>query len=274
MREIFSSRLKKLREEKGYSMAALAKEIDATGVSIGYYERGERVPDIETLKKICDFFGVSADYLLGISDNPSTNEATKELCQTLGLSEKTISFLKGEYSSFEKIYTEEIYKGNEELKAAKEADPSLYEYELERANKEPIDVLKNVINKLAELHIDDVLSSFNDYLTSFVVLLDDYFKLIDEENDTIVFIGDHEKSGRIFIKSHETSAELIDDKAKYNERVILLKDILISETIQNITTSLTNKKNEVMESVYRKKNMYKDNGKLHVLYLSKEENDE
>lgn len=32
---------------------------------IGRYERGERIPDINTLANICDVFDVSADYLIG-----------------------------------------------------------------------------------------------------------------------------------------------------------------------------------------------------------------
>lgn len=33
-----------------------------------YWETGKREPNISTLIKICEYFNVSADYLLGLSD--------------------------------------------------------------------------------------------------------------------------------------------------------------------------------------------------------------
>ena len=65
---IFAERLKELREEKGLSYSQLAKEIGVSYVSIGRWERNLRVPNIIDLKKIAEFFGVSADYLIGLSE--------------------------------------------------------------------------------------------------------------------------------------------------------------------------------------------------------------
>lgn len=77
-RKIFYTRLKELREENNMSCAALATRIGVTGASLGYYERGERVPDIETTQKLCEVFGVTSDYLLGLSDATSTDIAVCE----------------------------------------------------------------------------------------------------------------------------------------------------------------------------------------------------
>ena len=38
------------------------------------YERGEKEPTVSTLKKIVQFFNVSADYLLGLSDEKWTQK--------------------------------------------------------------------------------------------------------------------------------------------------------------------------------------------------------
>ncbi len=65
---IFAERLKELRVEKGLSYSQLAKEIGVSYVSIGRWERNLRVPNIIDLKKIAEFFGVSADYLIGLSE--------------------------------------------------------------------------------------------------------------------------------------------------------------------------------------------------------------
>jgi len=61
-------RLKELRIEKGLSQTQLAKEIGVNYRTISQYEKGINEPDIKTIKKLCDFFGVTADYLLGFTE--------------------------------------------------------------------------------------------------------------------------------------------------------------------------------------------------------------
>jgi len=62
-------RLKELRLEKGLTQVQLGKIIGFDGRTIGQYERRINEPDIKTIKKLCDFFEVSADYLLGFVDD-------------------------------------------------------------------------------------------------------------------------------------------------------------------------------------------------------------
>jgi len=61
-------RLKELRQEKELLQKDIAKIINVSAKAISQYERGERQPDFQTLKKMCDFFGVTADFLLGFED--------------------------------------------------------------------------------------------------------------------------------------------------------------------------------------------------------------
>ena len=64
----FSERLVQLREAAHLQQRAVA---DGVGVAIRtyqYYERGEREPQLSTLVRIADFYGVSLDYLAGRSD--------------------------------------------------------------------------------------------------------------------------------------------------------------------------------------------------------------
>lgn len=51
-------------------------------------------PSADTIYSIARSYNVSTDWLLGLTDVKSTDKATKELCGTLGLSEKTIETLK------------------------------------------------------------------------------------------------------------------------------------------------------------------------------------
>ena len=70
----FSSILKDLREAKGLTQDALARELCISRSSVGMYEKGAREPDFKTLELIADFFNVSIDYLLG-RDKKSFSES-------------------------------------------------------------------------------------------------------------------------------------------------------------------------------------------------------
>lgn len=74
----FEKRLRILREAKEYSQLQLAKDLSVSNVTLSQYENGVRKPDIETLNKIATYFGVSIDYLLGVSDvrNPYKESET------------------------------------------------------------------------------------------------------------------------------------------------------------------------------------------------------
>ena len=66
--EIFADRLKDLRTDKGLSLKQLAKQLNVSDVAIGRWEKQQRIPNIIELKKIAEFFNVSADYLLGLQE--------------------------------------------------------------------------------------------------------------------------------------------------------------------------------------------------------------
>ena len=70
MNDNFASRLKKLREEHGLSQAELADKLGVSRGSISFYENKSRVPDIDVLLSLCNYFSVPSDYLIGLSDDP------------------------------------------------------------------------------------------------------------------------------------------------------------------------------------------------------------
>ena len=66
----FEERLKYLRKSHGWSQDVLADKLGTTRSCIGNYEQGTRMPDVETLEQIADFFNVDMPYLLGKQDEP------------------------------------------------------------------------------------------------------------------------------------------------------------------------------------------------------------
>lgn len=65
MENKYGLRLKKLREESGYTQESLAKKLNTSRSRIGMYEQGKRQPDFEMQETIADLFNVSIDYLFG-----------------------------------------------------------------------------------------------------------------------------------------------------------------------------------------------------------------
>ena len=64
----FGERLKELRLEKGLSQKAVAQALGCNQSMICFWENRVNEPTESAIKKAALFFEVSADYLLGLSD--------------------------------------------------------------------------------------------------------------------------------------------------------------------------------------------------------------
>ena len=68
---VFAERLSvllKSKKEQGIIQDTVANTIGVSRQALGKWANGETVPDILDLKKLANYFEVSADYLLGMSD--------------------------------------------------------------------------------------------------------------------------------------------------------------------------------------------------------------
>jgi len=66
----FSERLKTLRENHNMSQRKLSEVLGMGSTVVYFYESGKKIPSIEVLLKLSQYFNVSADYLLGLTDDP------------------------------------------------------------------------------------------------------------------------------------------------------------------------------------------------------------
>ncbi|MBR4927099.1 MAG: helix-turn-helix transcriptional regulator [Alphaproteobacteria bacterium] len=62
------NKVKELRKEKGLTQAEIAKILNIKQQSYLRYEQNTAEPSFEILVSIARFYGVSTDYLLGLSD--------------------------------------------------------------------------------------------------------------------------------------------------------------------------------------------------------------
>lgn len=67
-------RVRELRKQKNISQVALAMKVGCSQNMISKIEKGDADPRCSLLMAIADFFGVSVEYLLGISDNRGSVE--------------------------------------------------------------------------------------------------------------------------------------------------------------------------------------------------------
>lgn len=63
-----SERLKELRIEQGLTLKQLSMKLSIPLQTYANYEHGTREPPIDLLIQICDFYKISADFLIGRID--------------------------------------------------------------------------------------------------------------------------------------------------------------------------------------------------------------
>ncbi len=66
--EKFSTRLKQLRQETGESQRSVAELLGVTTTQVSDMENGRTTTSFERLGILCDHYKVSADWLLGFTD--------------------------------------------------------------------------------------------------------------------------------------------------------------------------------------------------------------
>lgn len=69
----FAERLTELQQQKNVTKQDVYSAVGISRVAYYRYEKGEREPNSSLLIALADYFGVSLDYLVGRTDNPSIN---------------------------------------------------------------------------------------------------------------------------------------------------------------------------------------------------------
>ena len=70
-----ADRIKTLREQRGFTQAALSKELGITRSSVNAWEMGISVPSTQYIVELANIFHVSTDYLLGVDSSASISVA-------------------------------------------------------------------------------------------------------------------------------------------------------------------------------------------------------
>ncbi len=87
-RNLIGKRINETLAIKDVKQKDLAKVIGVTDNTISYFVSGKRTPNTEQIIEIAKFLNVSADYLLGLSTNMTTDAELQAVCEFTRLSEE------------------------------------------------------------------------------------------------------------------------------------------------------------------------------------------
>ena len=74
MARTFSETMSALRRSRGLSQRRAAADLNISQALLSHYENGAREPGLDFVCRACRYYGVSADYLLGLTDVPGGAE--------------------------------------------------------------------------------------------------------------------------------------------------------------------------------------------------------
>lgn len=106
--EDFGNRLREIiekrKKETGQNLRAVAKDLDVSLGVLSDWQNGNKTPRGDSIMKLAEYFGVTADYLLGLTNASVIDTDIRISCDTTGLSEKAVKILSGmEKSDVEKL---------------------------------------------------------------------------------------------------------------------------------------------------------------------------
>ena len=87
VKDTIAKNLTELRKSRRYTQQKLADKLGYSDKAVSRWEHGETLPDIETLCKICDIYGVRFEYLLQEEQphgkNPYLNKSSSRLTRAM-----------------------------------------------------------------------------------------------------------------------------------------------------------------------------------------------
>ena len=102
MERNFPETLSALRKSKGISQRQAAAELGISQALLSHYENGAREPGLSFVCRACDYYGVTADYLLCRSAHPGdvsvrdSRAFLSQLRQFVDRAESALSSIEGD----------------------------------------------------------------------------------------------------------------------------------------------------------------------------------
>lgn len=83
--------MSELRRARGLSQRKAAADLKISQALLSHYENGAREPGLSFVCRACRYYGVSADYILGLSDSPAGGSKGRDTLAQLSAELDTLS---------------------------------------------------------------------------------------------------------------------------------------------------------------------------------------
>ena len=114
MKPDLAGMLSRLRHEKNLNQRQAAEELGISQALLSHYENGVREPRLEFIVRACDYYGVTADYLIGRSSELYEQEAgaAAEIKDALAeFNDNALSSAVEEFIGLETMHVLDMLKG-------------------------------------------------------------------------------------------------------------------------------------------------------------------
>lgn len=97
METLIGQRIKEIRKTNKISQEEFGKRFNVGKSTVSQWETGKYTPDSEILNKICDWYGVTMDYLYGRSNKPHLTQRQERELNLEALIETAAKLRAGEF---------------------------------------------------------------------------------------------------------------------------------------------------------------------------------
>lgn len=84
------TKIQNLRKQRGMSQEQLAEALGVSRQAVSKWEAEQSVPDIDKIISICDYFGVTTDYILRNAELPQTELQSEPIVENTYISENKV----------------------------------------------------------------------------------------------------------------------------------------------------------------------------------------
>lgn len=84
------TKIQNLRKQRGMSQEQLAEALGVSRQAVSKWEAEQSVPDIDKIISICDYFGVTTDYILRNAELPQTEPQSEPIVENIYISENKV----------------------------------------------------------------------------------------------------------------------------------------------------------------------------------------
>ena len=98
MERNFAAVMSELRHARGLSQRKVAAYLKISQALLSHYENGAREPGLPFVCRACDYYGVSADYLLGRESRADAGRATDSQLKSIAAQLRELADIAESYT--------------------------------------------------------------------------------------------------------------------------------------------------------------------------------